>query len=60
MNGIRTSRPPRRITSRQEQIYDSVISKKGEETIWGTVQVIPHITDEIKAKVLDLGKMSTS
>jgi CTP synthase len=39
------------------QIYDSVISKERRgDYLGGTVQVIPHITDEIKAKVLDLGK----
>ena len=37
------------------QIYDAVISKERRgEYLGGTVQVIPHITDEIKAKVLDL------
>ncbi len=37
------------------QIYDAVISKERRgEYLGGTVQVIPHITDEIKDKVLDL------
>jgi CTP synthase len=37
------------------QIYDSVISKERRgEYLGGTVQVIPHITDEIKAKILDV------
>jgi CTP synthase len=37
------------------QIYDAVLSKERRgEYLGGTVQVIPHITDEIKGKVLDL------
>jgi len=37
------------------QIYDSVISKERRgEYLGGTVQVIPHITDEIKDKILDV------
>ncbi|NIS62897.1 MAG: CTP synthase [Proteobacteria bacterium] len=37
------------------QIYDAVIAKERRgEYLGGTVQVIPHVTDEIKAKVLDL------
>ncbi len=37
------------------QIYDAVISKERRgEYLGGTVQVIPHITDEIKSRVLDL------
>jgi CTP synthase len=37
------------------QIYDSVISKERRgEYLGGTVQVIPHITDEIKSKILDV------
>ncbi len=37
------------------QIYDAVLSKERRgEYLGGTVQVIPHITDEIKSKVLDL------
>jgi CTP synthase len=39
------------------QIYDSVISKERRgDYLGGTVQVIPHITDEIKSKVYDLAK----
>ena len=39
------------------QIYDSVISKERRGDYLGTtVQVIPHITDEIKAKILDLAQ----
>ncbi len=48
------------ITSRKNnfttgQIYDAVISKERRgDYLGGTVQVIPHITDEIKSKVFDL------
>src|SRR5512147_2744604 len=39
------------------QIYDSVISKERRgEYLGGTVQVIPHITDEIKLRVYDLAQ----
>ncbi len=39
------------------QIYDSVISKERRgDYLGGTVQVIPHITDEIKSRIFDLGK----
>ena len=39
------------------QIYDSVITKERRgDYLGGTVQVIPHITDEIKSKVFALGK----
>ena len=39
------------------QIYDSVITKERKgEYLGGTVQVIPHITDEIKGNVLRLGE----
>jgi len=39
------------------QIYDSVISKERKgDYLGGTVQVIPHITDEIKSKILDLSE----
>jgi len=39
------------------QIYDSVISKERRGDYLGsTVQVIPHITDEIKSKIFDLAK----
>lgn len=38
------------------QIYDSVIQKERRgEYLGATVQVIPHITDEIKNKIRDLG-----
>jgi len=37
------------------QIYDAVIAKERRgDYLGGTVQVIPHITDEIKEKILDL------
>ena len=36
------------------QIYDSIISKERKgEYLGGTVQVIPHVTDEIKARIFD-------
>src|SRR5881394_2507250 len=36
------------------QIYDSVITKERRgEYLGGTVQVIPHITDEIKSRIFD-------
>ncbi|MCX8116555.1 MAG: CTP synthase [Desulfobacterota bacterium] len=39
------------------QIYDSVISKERKgEYLGSTVQVIPHITNEIKSKVFDLSE----
>ena len=39
------------------QIYDSVISKERKgDYLGGTVQVIPHITDEIKSKIFDLAQ----
>jgi CTP synthase len=39
------------------QIYDAVISKERRGDYLGsTVQVIPHITDEIKSKVFDLAQ----
>ena len=38
------------------QIYDSVINKERRgEYLGGTVQVIPHITDEIKQKIREVG-----
>ncbi|MFH0823127.1 MAG: CTP synthase [Pseudomonadota bacterium] len=38
------------------QIYDSVIQKERRgEYLGATVQVIPHVTDEIKMKIRDLG-----
>lgn len=37
------------------QVYDSVISRERKgEYLGGTVQVIPHITDEIKRRILDV------
>ena len=37
------------------QVYDSIISKERRgEFLGGTVQVIPHITDEIKNRILDV------
>jgi CTP synthase len=39
------------------QIYDAVITKERRgDYLGGTVQVIPHITDEIKSKIFDLAK----
>lgn len=39
------------------QIYESVIRKERRgDYLGGTVQVIPHITDEIKAKIRQAGK----
>jgi len=39
------------------QIYDSVISKERRGDYLGsTVQVIPHVTDEIKLKIFDLAQ----
>lgn len=38
------------------QIYDAVINKERRgEYLGGTVQVIPHVTDEIKQKILAVG-----
>lgn len=37
------------------QIYDTIIKKERRgEYLGGTVQVVPHVTDEIKGKVLDI------
>ena len=39
------------------QVYDSVIRKERRgDYLGGTVQVIPHITNEIKAKIIDNAK----
>ncbi|MCL5674383.1 MAG: CTP synthase [Candidatus Omnitrophica bacterium] len=39
------------------QIYNSVIQKEREGKYLGkTIQVVPHITDEIKSKITDLSK----
>lgn len=36
------------------QVYDSIISKERKgEYLGGTVQVIPHVTDEIKSRIFD-------
>jgi CTP synthase len=52
--GVRTSKKNNFTTG---QIYDSVISKERRGDYLGsTVQVIPHITDEIKSKIFDLAQ----
>jgi len=39
------------------QVYQAVINKEREGRFLGrTVQVIPHVTDEIKARILSVGK----
>ena len=49
-----TTRMTRRNNFTTGQVYDSVIAKERRgEYLGATVQVIPHITDEIKARVLD-------
>ncbi|MCB0349874.1 MAG: CTP synthase [Bdellovibrionales bacterium] len=41
------------------QIYESVISKERRgDYLGGTVQVIPHITDEIKSRIFEAGQGS--
>ncbi len=41
------------------QIYDSVIAKERRgDYLGGTVQVIPHITDEIKGRIKKLGRVN--
>lgn len=41
------------------QVYESVISKERRgDYLGGTVQVIPHITDEIKARIYEAGQGS--
>lgn len=41
------------------QIYDSVISRERRgDYLGGTVQVIPHITDEIKSRVFEVSKLA--
>ncbi|MEE9590916.1 MAG: CTP synthase [Thermodesulfobacteriota bacterium] len=38
------------------QIYDAIITKERRgDYLGGTVQVIPHVTDEIKGKILQMG-----
>ncbi len=55
-----TSAPLRKSNSvTTGQIYESVISKERRGDFLGhTVQVIPHITDEIKSRILQKGKES--
>ncbi|RDV36158.1 CTP synthase [Bradymonadaceae bacterium TMQ3] len=49
-----STRMTRRNNFTTGQVYDSVIAKERRgEYLGATVQVIPHITDEIKARVLD-------
>jgi len=39
------------------QVYESVIKKERRgDYLGGTVQVIPHVTDEIKSRILEVGK----
>jgi CTP synthase len=39
------------------QIYDSVLSKERRgDFLGGTVQVVPHVTNEIKSRITDLGE----
>ena len=53
-SNVKTSRKNNFTTG---QIYDSVISKERRGDYLGsTVQVIPHITDEIKSKIFDLAQ----
>ena len=43
------------------QIYDRVISRERKgEYLGGTVQVIPHITNEIKRRIVDLGRLTNA
>src|SRR5688572_14417158 len=43
------------------QIYSSVISKERRgDYLGGTIQVIPHITDEIKARIAAVGQQSSA
>lgn len=43
------------------QIYSSVITKERRgDYLGGTIQVIPHITDEIKARIGTLGRQSNA
>jgi CTP synthase len=43
------------------QIYSSVITKERRgDYLGGTIQVIPHITDEIKARIAAVGKQSNA
>src|SRR6202043_500023 len=43
------------------QVYASVIAKERRgEYLGGTIQVIPHITDEMKERITRVGKQSNS
>ncbi|NTU84472.1 MAG: CTP synthase [Chloroflexales bacterium] len=43
------------------QIYSSVIAKERRgDYLGGTIQVIPHITDEIKARIVAVGRQSSA
>jgi CTP synthase len=47
--------PSKRNNFTTGQVYDAVIAKERRgEYLGGTVQVIPHITDEIKRRILDI------
>jgi CTP synthase len=51
-----TARLSRKNNFTTGQIYDAVISKERRgDYLGGTVQVIPHITDEIKRNILEVG-----
>lgn len=52
--GIRTSQQNNVTTGRV--YYDVIMKERHGEYLGKTVQVIPHITDEIKSHVLDLGE----
>ncbi|HLE08283.1 MAG TPA: CTP synthase, partial [Thermodesulfobacteriota bacterium] len=50
-----SARMARRNNYTTGQIYDSIITKERRgDYLGGTVQVVPHVTDEIKSRVLDL------
>ncbi|MBI5598745.1 MAG: CTP synthase [Deltaproteobacteria bacterium] len=50
-----TARMARRNNYTTGQIYDSIITKERRgDYLGGTVQVVPHVTDEIKRCILDL------
>ena len=34
------------------QVYEEVLRERGRDYLGGTVQVIPHITDEIKKRII--------
>ena len=51
-----TARMSRRNNFTTGQVYDSIIQKERRGDYLGcTVQVVPHVTDEIKSKVLAIG-----